>query len=315
MKNKKAFTLVELMAVIIIISLVAILTFPSIVNQIKKTKKVNSDNINTIVIEAAKKYVNDNPDDFEENEYCLSIDTLVSDDYIKEDMFKDSDIIDKKTIKLINANSKYEIVDKDKCKVCNADYCDEEGNKYTEVEYLESTGTQYIDTGITPTTNTTIDTVFKFMSKEGVGLNGVRQTSDFTTRFYPMATYSNTDQFRCSFGSEEYYFDDILSIHHIVYNDKQHNLYVDDELKNTFNVNNINLDGNKTIWIFGGNNENPSTNKWYAQEMIYSFKIYNNGSIIRNLIPVIDDLSTPCLFDNVEKKCYYNQGTGEFLYG
>ena len=35
MKNKKmGFTLVELMAVIIIISLIAILTFPNIINQI-----------------------------------------------------------------------------------------------------------------------------------------------------------------------------------------------------------------------------------------------------------------------------------------
>ena len=39
MKNKKGFTLVELMAVIIIISLIAILTFPNIINQIKKSKQ------------------------------------------------------------------------------------------------------------------------------------------------------------------------------------------------------------------------------------------------------------------------------------
>lgn len=127
MKNKdKGFTLVELMAVIIIISLVAILTFPNIINQIKKIKKSTTNNINDIVVSAAKRYVADNPSAFEEDEYCLSIDTLVSNDYIKEDMFKDSDFLDKKTMKLINTNSKYEIVDKDKCKVCNADYCDEE---------------------------------------------------------------------------------------------------------------------------------------------------------------------------------------------
>ena len=36
MKNKKGFTLVELMAVIIIISLIAILTFPNIRKLIRK---------------------------------------------------------------------------------------------------------------------------------------------------------------------------------------------------------------------------------------------------------------------------------------
>ena len=29
----------------------------------------------------------------------------------------------------------------------------------------------------------------------------------------------------------------------------------------------------------------------------------------------IDSNSRPCLFDRVSKECYYNQGTGEFLYG
>lgn len=130
-----------------------------------------------------------------------------------------------------------------------------------------------------------------------------------------MATYSNTNQFRCSYGTEEYYFDNVLSKHHVVFNDINHNLYVDEELKGTFNTNNINLNGSKTIWIFAGNNENFSTNQWFAQESIYSFKIYNNGSILRDFVPTVDDVERPCLFDKVEKKCYYNQGTGEFLYG
>ena len=39
---------------------------------------------------------------------------------------------------------------KQECKVyyCKYDFCDNDGNGYTEVEYLESTGTQYIDTGV-----------------------------------------------------------------------------------------------------------------------------------------------------------------------
>ena len=49
--------------------------------------------------------------------------------------------------------------------------------------------------------------------------------------------------------------------------------------------------------------------------IIYDFKIYDNDTLVRDYIPVIDSTSRPCLFDKVEKKCYYNQGTGEFLYG
>ncbi len=184
---------------------------------------------------------------------------------------------------------------------------------YTKLEYLESTGTQYIDTGIVPTKNTTVDMIFRYRNNQGSGINGVRQTSDYITRFYPVATI-NDSQFRCVFGNEVYYFDNILSKHHIIFNDENHHLYVDGNLEQTFNVNNINLDGNKTIWIFSGNSENPSSNRWFSSEIIYSFKIYDEGTIIRDYIPVLDKNNRPCLFDKVSKTCFYNQGIGEFIY-
>ncbi len=45
------------------------------------------------------------------------------------------------------------------------------------------------------------------------------------------------------------------------------------------------------------------------------FKIYSNNKLVRDFIPVLDEDNKPCLYDKVEKKYYYNQGTGEFLYG
>ncbi len=48
---------------------------------------------------------------------------------------------------------------------------------------------------------------------------------------------------------------------------------------------------------------------------LYYTKIYDNDTLVRDYIPVIDSTSRPCLFDKVSKECYYNQGTGEFLYG
>ena len=85
--KRNGFTLVELMAVIIIISLIALLTFPNIINQIKKTKKSNNKMIEDVVIEQAKKYVNDNEEEFQDDDgYCLSIDTLVDKGYVNEQL-------------------------------------------------------------------------------------------------------------------------------------------------------------------------------------------------------------------------------------
>ncbi len=110
----KGFTLIELMAVVVIISLIAILTFPNIVNQIEKSKKANTNNIKTVVIEAAKKYVRDNIDEYDRiTDSCLPINTLVENNYIDSDIvsIKDYDMT-KKYIKIVKSDSfKYSVVD------------------------------------------------------------------------------------------------------------------------------------------------------------------------------------------------------------
>ena len=79
MKNKKGFTLVELLAVIIIISIIALIVFPVVTKQIKGSKddlyKVQVENI----IKAAKDYILDNPellDEYHINPTLVSIEDL-----------------------------------------------------------------------------------------------------------------------------------------------------------------------------------------------------------------------------------------------
>ena len=48
---------------------------------------------------------------------------------------------------------------------------------------------------------------------------------------------------------------------------------------------------------------------------IYYFKLYNNGTLVRDMIPVLDPNGIPCMFDKVEYKFYYNQGTEGFIAG
>lgn len=89
---KRGFTLIELMAAVIIISLVTLLTFPNIVSRIKEAKDENKENIEKVVISSAKKYVNDNIDKFNDTKtYCLKIETLIDNDYLKDDIVNDED--------------------------------------------------------------------------------------------------------------------------------------------------------------------------------------------------------------------------------
>jgi hypothetical protein len=47
---------------------------------------------------------------------------------------------------------------------------------------------------------------------------------------------------------------------------------------------------------------------------LYSFKVFNNGVLVQNLVPCLDNNATPCLYDLVSKQTFYNQGTGTFDY-
>lgn len=47
----------------------------------------------------------------------------------------------------------------------------------------------------------------------------------------------------------------------------------------------------------------------------YSCQIYDNDSLIRDFIPVLDNEGTACLYDQVGETYYYNAGTGSFTAG
>jgi hypothetical protein len=48
---------------------------------------------------------------------------------------------------------------------------------------------------------------------------------------------------------------------------------------------------------------------------IYEAQFTNGTKITRDLIPCLDFNGRPCMFDKISRKTFYNQGTGEFLYG
>jgi len=52
-----------------------------------------------------------------------------------------------------------------------------------------------------------------------------------------------------------------------------------------------------------------------AKIKLYYLEIYDNEKLVRDYIPVLDDDGIACLYDKVEKKFYYNEGTGAFIAG
>ena len=134
MKNK-GYTLLELLGVIVILSVLVILVFPSVINFIKKSNNKIDSITNDLIISAVEDYISDNTSELHitsGTEYCISIDTLIGKQYLQVKL-NDADVYSSKSVKITYKNKiNYEIIDSKDCSVCklvSGNY-NEVGSKY-----------------------------------------------------------------------------------------------------------------------------------------------------------------------------------------
>lgn len=95
------FTLVEILGVVLILSLIVILAFPTIIENIRKSEKKIDETSNALIENAVDLYIDDKKADYSENgEYCIDLTSLAEEGYIKEPF------IDVKTGKEIEIGNK-----------------------------------------------------------------------------------------------------------------------------------------------------------------------------------------------------------------
>ena len=194
---------------------------------------------------------------------------------------------------------------------------------YTELEYIQGTGTQYIDTNFIPDNNTRIRTKVQFDSDiDGRG-----------TVFSSSLSKSGNNGFECFMygnGSRIYFFYGEGRGYGIGY------------LTQAANVNDVlEMDWNRNILNYKKNNENMlqatfdeqtfttayqlrlfSLSRGFAygndigRIKMYYFQIYDNGVLVRDFIPArrnSDDVVG--MYDTVGQTFYTNPGTGNFVAG
>ena len=171
---------------------------------------------------------------------------------------------------------------------------------YQLCNYLESTGTQTINTGLTPVYGDEINVI-------------AYRTSDANSMFYASGTLTITSsgdlycRYFTSTNSDatrilEKRFPADAKYHHIMLS--QDGFYVDGNFLTE-------LPGERaeagTMIIFRGTSA-------LGKIRIKRFYITRDGVYTLNLIPALDRNGTPCMYDTVSKQTFYNAGTGEFLY-
>ena len=321
---KKGFTLIEILAVVTIIGLIFVIALPKIINSLNSKKSDIDNTTNNMIISAAKMYVNDHNTKFDKIEgsvYCLPLTTLTKEEYLDskvKNVTDDKDITNIKSVKISYDNTfHYEIVNKKDCSVIN--------KNYTELNYLESTGTQYIDTLYVPTTNNlkvelevyaekipTIEADF-FGNVINADISAGRIVSGFYRGY--VFLYSRTSKTGSNDGNVTNNNFQVNEKNKIIIEydgvNKKRNLTINNinTSSSTFNTQIVNT--NKLALFAAGLDYDVSK----SSMRLYYCKIYDNNDLVRDFIPVRDYNGIACLYDKVENKYYYNQGTGEFIAG
>lgn len=178
---------------------------------------------------------------------------------------------------------------------------------FTKLAYIQSSGTQYIDTGFVPNQDTKIyaECVLPIAPGSTQALFGSRVSS--SSRQYQFVTqggYYRTDYnttinnfTRTSFGTEKFYIDKDKNVTDVngQYSVKQaYSSFV--------------CPGN--MYVFATNNN--GTVYAYASAKLYCMQIYDNGILVRDFVPCIKNDGTVGLYDLVGQQFYGNAGTGVF---
>jgi len=181
--------------------------------------------------------------------------------------------------------------------------------EYQEVEYLMSTGTQYIDIGYNPDNGLEFDITYRWNTSNLSDESAIFGTSHGESNHIVLQYYRNTVRF---------YKND--AIQSVIYN-YQYNVITNVKVQGGYfyldgteleNIGTILYNPNN-IYIFGRNIDGKASP---SPIDIFSAKFSVNGKLVRNLIPCYrKEDNVAGMYDLVSGEFYTNAGTGEFIVG
>ncbi len=178
---------------------------------------------------------------------------------------------------------------------------------YTKLAYIQSSGTQWVDTGFKPNQNTRVKmdcNVIGFNSTD-MFLFGARIASG-NTAFCLAADDANTRWFAMYGNAVQNPTGTCTGKHSIDFN--QNVLTLDGK---NFTFEKTTFQSSYNLLLFA-TITNGNVDSQRGQMAVYSCKIYDNGTLVRNFLPCINPSGAVGLYDTVGGQFYGNAGTGTF---
>ena len=177
---------------------------------------------------------------------------------------------------------------------------------YTRLEYIESTGTQYIDTGFMATNLSRIvidftylggDVVFGAYNTGGAGAVGMQNLSGSWYQYYGSSGGVTSVAAAVNKRYKADYNQNVATINGVVGRTAAANSFT----------------GTNPVILFGI--QNAGTVGFLSKLKLYECKIYENGVLSRSFIPVKTKSGAIGLYDEVSSSFYPNAGAGTFTAG
>lgn len=186
--------------------------------------------------------------------------------------------------------------------------------RITEIEYLESTGTQYIDTGFVPTVNSKMDIELACTNENPHAKNWTGCVLTGAKGWFAVGAYGadEDNNLVALFAKTER-----KGVKNFTFDNSFHKYYISNGLQKIDNI-----ESNNTIskfgatmlkvYLFKGNNNWGS--KIRCKQKIKYCKIYEGEKLVCDFIPVRIG-TRGYMLDKVSGELYGNSGTGDFILG
>ena len=181
---------------------------------------------------------------------------------------------------------------------------------YTEVEWIQSSGTQYIDTGFKPNQETKMSLNMAFLGAAGENVAGTRNSSSDTTNRFGIVTFGSVSKIGAMFRG--------TATQGIPVDTATHSYTLS---KSGLTVDGVSYGGADSGtfactypiilcgWSNGSNGIAPNKSR------IVSCDIYAGGALARQFVPCKNPDGVAGLYDTVNGIFYTNQGSGAFTAG
>ena len=178
---------------------------------------------------------------------------------------------------------------------------------YTALEYIQSSGSQYIDTGrkLTQDSDITIDFQIVDGTNIDAGIFGSRESAAKNN----LALFRDGGLFIGDFSEyPKYRFKANESFNRTKIRMNKTGVLVNGVLNTSWSgIANFETPTNGLIFDIGNNN-------WTGNKAVMQLYSYTDGNA-QKLVPCLDTEGVPCMYDLVSQKPFYNAGTGSFTWG